>query len=75
MSTQKKPRVRYDTSRLAADMALRGWLNTDLARAAGISVMTITRFFQGVQTARSADKIARALGYTVRRYLSHVEAA
>ena len=64
------PRVAlYDTQKLQNDMALRGWLRTDLARIAGISDQTVGRFLKGeAQTAKTADKIARALGYTVRRY-------
>lgn len=70
-----KPRARYDVERVVGDMALKGWMGVDLARAAGLSSMTITRFLRGeAQTARTAERIARALGYSVRRYLSHVEA-
>ncbi len=55
-------------------MALRGWNNRDLARAADLSDMTITRFLRGdAQTAKTAALIAKALGYSVRRYFSHVE--
>ena len=61
---------RYDVAKLADDMALRGWLPTDLARSSGVSDMTVSRFLKGEhQTARTADKLAKALGYTVRRYL------
>lgn len=57
-------------------MALRGWNNEALARAAGVSGMTVTRFLRGeAQTAKTAEKIARALGYTVRRYFVGVGAA
>jgi transcriptional regulator with XRE-family HTH domain len=56
-------------------MAIRGWNNGDLARAASISAMTVTRFLRGdAQTAKTAERIARALGHTTRRYFSHVEA-
>jgi plasmid maintenance system antidote protein VapI len=65
-----KPKVAYDVQRMAEDMALRGWLNTDLARAADVSDMTVTRFLRAEhQTAKTADRLARALGYTIRRYL------
>ena len=65
-----KIRVGYDLARYVSDMAMRGWLNTDLARAAGVSSMTVTRFMRGEsQTARTAEKLARALGYSVRRYV------
>lgn len=73
-TTKRRPRFHLD--RIVADMTLREWNNQDLARAAGVSAMTITRFLRGEkQTSKVAGKIARALGYSVRRYFSHVEAA
>lgn len=37
--------------------------------------MTITRFLRGDrQTPKTASLIASALGFTVRRYFSHIEA-
>ena len=63
-------RPTYNVHRLVDDMALKGWMNTDLARAADVSSMTVTRFLRGeAQTARTAERFARALGYSVRRYL------
>ncbi|HXG71478.1 MAG TPA: helix-turn-helix domain-containing protein [Gemmatimonadaceae bacterium] len=60
----------YDVARFRDDMALRGWLPTDLARVAGVSDMTVSRFLRReAQTAKTAKKLAEALGYTVRRYL------
>lgn len=74
--TTSAPRAHFNTRRLAGDMALRGWNNGDLARAAGVSGMTISRFLRGHrQTAKTAAKIAHALGYSVRRYFAGVEAA
>lgn len=70
-----KPKPRFDAHRVAKDMALRGWNDTDLARAAGLSSRTVGRFLNGEQTAKTADRLARALGYSIRRYFSHVEAA
>lgn len=73
--TSKRPRAHYDVARIVADMTMRGWNNSDLARAANVSGITITRFLRGEhQTAKTAERIARALGHTVRRYLSRVEA-
>lgn len=61
--------ISYDVERLKEDMALRGWLPTDLARKARVSDMTVGRFLRGeVQTARTAKKLASALGYSIRRY-------
>lgn len=61
---------RFDVAKLLDDVAARGWLQTDLARAAGVSNMTVTRFLRGEhQTPRTAQKLAQALGFSVRRYL------
>jgi len=55
-------------------MTVRGWNDSDLARSAGVSSPTVTRFRRGeYQTARTAEKFARALGYSPRRYFSHIE--
>lgn len=60
----------YDVARMREDMALQGWIQMDLARKARVSHMTVGRFLSGeVQTARTAKKLAKAMGYTVRRYL------
>jgi transcriptional regulator with XRE-family HTH domain len=76
MGTTSKPKPKFNTERIASDMAIRGWNHSDLARATGKSVQTITRFLSSeVQTAKVAAAIAQALGHTVRRYFSHVEAA
>ena len=60
----------YDVARLRDDIAGRGWLPTDLARTAGVSDMTVRRFLRGErQTAKTAKKLAEALGFSIRRYL------
>lgn len=60
----------YDLTKLRHDMALRGWLPRDLARAAGVSDMTVSRFLSGERAnPRTAAKLAQAIGYPVRRYL------
>jgi plasmid maintenance system antidote protein VapI len=75
MATATRPRARYDVAKMVHDMALKGWLPTDLARAADVSDMTVSRFLKGdTQTERTAEKLARALGYSPRRYLVAVEA-
>lgn len=62
--------ARFDVSKMRQDIAGREWLPTDLARAAGVSDMTVSRFLRGErQNPRTAGKLARALGFTVRRYL------
>jgi transcriptional regulator with XRE-family HTH domain len=69
-----KRRARYNVDRLVEDMTLRGWNSSDLARAADVSAMTVSRFLRGdVQTPGTADALARALGHTVRRYFVRVE--
>lgn len=67
MKDTRKPQ--YDIDRLRDDMALRGWMPTDLARVAEVSDMTVSRFLRAeAQTAKTAKKLATALGYSVRRY-------
>lgn len=60
----------FNLTLMARDMASRGWMRTDLARAAGVSDMTVYRWFDGTaRTNRTAKKLALALGHTVDRYL------
>jgi transcriptional regulator with XRE-family HTH domain len=68
--------VTYDVDKLLRDMAARGWIARDLARAAGVSDMAVSRFLNGeIRTPRMAKKFADALGYSVRRYLAHTTEA
>lgn len=61
----------FDLSRMRSDIAVKGWLPTDLAKAAGVSDMTVSRFLSGSrQNPRTAKKLASALGYSVRRYVA-----
>lgn len=74
MATAKRPRAFYDASKIVEDMAGKGWLPTDLARAANVSDMTVSRFLKGdTQTERTAERLARALGFSPRRYLTRIE--
>lgn len=60
----------YDVPLMQADMRLKGWIPIDLARRAKLSHMTVGRFLRGErQTARTAKKLATALGHSIRRYL------
>lgn len=60
----------WNVALLTEDMKSRGWLKFDLARRARVSHMTVGRFLNGQrQTARTAKKLARALGQDVERYL------
>lgn len=68
--THTVPRIEFDSQLMAEDMALKGWNKGDLANRAQVSDMTVIRFLRGEsQTARTAKKLAKALGYTVQRYL------
>ena len=61
--------VRYNTTKMAADIADKGWQPVDLARKAGVAPSTVGRFLGGQQqTARMAARLATALGYSARRY-------
>jgi plasmid maintenance system antidote protein VapI len=76
MGTAGRPKSRYDVTKMVSDMALKGWMPTDLARGAGVSDMSVSRFLRGeTQTERMAERLARALGYGPRRYLRGVKAA
>ncbi len=60
----------YDVPLMKDDLAIKGWMQIDLARRAGVSHMTVHRFLSGErQTARTVKRLATALGYSVRRYL------
>jgi len=66
--------VRFDGRLMAEDVAIKGWLPVDLARRASVADMTVYRFLSGErQTAPIAKKLARALGFSVRRYLVSVK--
>jgi transcriptional regulator with XRE-family HTH domain len=69
MATSAKP-VEFNAQLMAEDMAIKGWNKLDLAKKARVADMTVIRFLRGEsQTAPTAKKLARALGYSVRRYL------
>jgi transcriptional regulator with XRE-family HTH domain len=62
--------VTYNVDLMVKDMAARGFLKKDLAKRAGVSAMAVTRFLRRErQTAPMAKKLAKGLGYSVRRYL------
>ncbi len=65
---QRKPG--FDVVRMQDDMAAKGWQATDLASRAKVAVSSVTRFFSGEsRTAPMAKKLAKALGYSLSRYL------
>lgn len=60
----------FNVQLMAEDMALKGWHKLDLSQHAGVADMTVIRFMRGEQqTAKTAHKLAKALGHSVRRYL------
>lgn len=62
--------MEFNSQLMAEDMAVKGWNKLDLAKRARVADMTVIRFLRGDnQTAATAKKLARALGYSVRRYL------
>jgi len=62
--------VSFDTDRVRLDAALKGMNQTALARRARLSRMTVSRFLRGKsRTPATAQKIARALGEDIARYL------
>jgi len=66
----------FDVAKLRDDMAERGWLPTDLAKAAKVSDMTVSRHLSGQrQNPRTIEKLAAALGRSIRRYLIRSELA
>jgi transcriptional regulator with XRE-family HTH domain len=65
----------YNVDLMVDDMTAKGWLATDLAKRAKVSDMTVSRFLKSeFQTARTANKLAVAIGYSVRRYLISAKA-
>lgn len=73
MSTAS-PTVRFNGQLMAEDMAIKGWNKLDLARRADVADMTVIRFLRGDhQTGKTANKLAKALGRSVRRYLISAE--
>ncbi len=62
---------RFNVALFEDDMANCGWSQKDLAAAAQVSAMTVSRFFRAddpIQTNKTAAKLAKALGRPVRRY-------
>lgn len=52
------------------DMARREWNGSDLARAAKLSPMTVSRVLNDQRhNPETVGKLARALGHTIDRYL------
>lgn len=63
--------TRYNIALIRTDMDARGLQPADIARGLGVAPSTIGRFLAGThQTAKTAKKIAYALGFTTpRRYV------
>lgn len=68
--------VRYDVDRMQRDIVAKGWHPVDLARRAGVSASSVTRFFSGeFQTPRMAKRLSKALGRGAAFYLCDAEEA
>lgn len=69
MATAATP-IEFNAQLMAEDMAVEGWTKLGLAKRARVADMTVIRFLRGErQTPQTAKKLAKALGYSVRRYL------
>jgi transcriptional regulator with XRE-family HTH domain len=63
-------RPAYDVAKLRDDMARRGWNASRLAEASGLSNPTVSKFLKRTtQTEKVAKELAKALGFSVARYL------
>lgn len=63
-------RIGFNTQLMAEDMVRKGWHKLDLAKRARVADMTVIRFLRGErQTAKTAKKLARALGHDIDRYM------
>jgi hypothetical protein len=73
-SKRLQPTVTYNTQRMLEDMAERGLMPIDMASLTGMGLSTVTGFLKGErQTAKSAKKIAAAMGYSPKRYVIRTE--
>ena len=71
-----KPKAQFNGARILEDAALKGWTVNELSKRAKLADATTAKFLDGrVQTAKSAHKLAAALGHSVRRYFVGVVAA
>jgi transcriptional regulator with XRE-family HTH domain len=70
MANTPFPTIAFDTQLMAEDMVRKGWHKLDLAKRARVADMTVIRFLRGErQTAKTAKKLARALGHDIDRYM------
>jgi lambda repressor-like predicted transcriptional regulator len=68
--------ARYSTTRIEREMAERGLDRAWLAKAAGVSQVTLSFFFRGTrQTVKVGSAIARALGHEPGYFLMARRAA
>ena len=67
--------VDFNVVLMQRDMVTKGWEPTDLADRVRCHKSTISRFFSGEhRTAKTAKKIAKALGQPLERYILEAEA-
>lgn len=61
--------IQFDTDRMRYDIAAQGLTMTDLAKRAKVSNAAVTYFLKGqTRSAKMAKKLAKALGFSPRRY-------
>jgi transcriptional regulator with XRE-family HTH domain len=66
--------LRFDGQKVAFDMAGKPWDVQELAKKARLSDRTVYRFINNeLQTLATARAIAKALGFSTKRYLLPVE--
>lgn len=68
------PRLAYNGKLAFEDMVAKSLEIEDVVRKSKLSQRTVYRFFSGeLQTSNTAKRIAKALGYSTRRYLIRSE--
>jgi ribosome-binding protein aMBF1 (putative translation factor) len=67
-------RVEWNRTLMREDQAAKGWNDIDLARAAEVHQTTVWRWFAGaLNSPRLAKRLAKALGFSPRRYVLRAE--
>jgi hypothetical protein len=65
----KTKRPTWNSQLLRDDAAARGWNNLQLAKEAGVAVMSVTRAYRGEASPKMMRRFALAIGKPVSRYL------
>lgn len=76
MATTSMPRLQFDGRKLYEDAVAKGLDIPALVQRSGKSQRTVYRFITGdIQSTDTAQALARAIGYSVSRYLIRSEVA